>query len=56
MKLKIRQETYLASCNTILNAEATDAEKFNQLMEYASKFEIATETDTLNELLHSKKS
>jgi len=57
LKTKILQQTYLDSCNTILNSpDLDDSAKLAALLTYSSQFEIATETDMYNEFLHSKKS
>jgi len=55
LKTKILKQTYLDSCNNILESDLDNAGKLAALMTYASQFEIGTETEVFNELLHSKK-
>ncbi len=51
LKTKVPQQTYVDSCNTILESDLDDSGKFSALQTYASQFTIATETDMLNDAL-----
>lgn len=39
IKTKVGEQTYIDSCNTILESTMSDKEKLASLMEYASQFE-----------------
>ncbi|MGH7249582.1 MAG: hypothetical protein ACREGC_01275 [Minisyncoccia bacterium] len=55
-KVKISQAEYIQRANVIIeNRKIPDDLKMMSLLELANKFDIATETDMFNELLHPKK-